>query len=216
MHRQLAHPLPDLRRRCGERVVVVQLEPKHARCLRCTEPAGVQHAERDRHLPEDVAGHPLADQALHAVGEPEHLDPTLEEAEQRPRVTLVHGGLAGSERDVRHDPGQPVALGRLEIREDCDLTDLLRRHHEMHHPCRLPSCCSRWSALGTTKWRSPPVPLNNAQASCTAFIFRASSGRTRSPLHGGWLPAPGRCTSRRSRRQGRQPRSACCSWPPAR
>ena len=97
----------------------------------------MEHAEGDRHLPEDVTGPPLADHALHAVDAPEHLEPTLEDAEQRPSVTLVHGGLAGNERDVRHCPGEPVAFGRLEVREDRDPTDLLRRHHEMHHLRRL-------------------------------------------------------------------------------
>ena len=55
--------------------------------------------------------------AFHAVDESEHLDPTLEEAEKRPRVTLVHSELAGNERDVRHHPRKPVALGRLQVRE---------------------------------------------------------------------------------------------------
>ena len=114
-------------------LVVVQLDPEDARRLRCAEPAGVEHSERDRHLPEDVAGLPLADHALHAVDEPDHLDPTLEDAEQRPLVTLVHGVLARRERDVRRHPGKPVAFGRLEVREHRDPTDLLRRHHEMHH-----------------------------------------------------------------------------------
>ena len=103
VHREAAHLLGDLRRGGDERVVVVQIEPEHARRLRCAEPARVKDSERDRHLPEDVAGHPLADHAVHAVDAPEHLDPTLEQAEQRPLVTLVHGGLAGHERDVRHD-----------------------------------------------------------------------------------------------------------------
>ena len=110
----------------------MQLDPEHARRLRRAEPARVEHPERDRHLPEDVAGLPLADHALHAVDAPDHLEPTLEDAEQRPRVTLVHGELARNERDVRHHPGEPVAFGRLEVREHCDPADLLRRHHGRH------------------------------------------------------------------------------------
>ena len=94
--RQEAHPLPDLRRDGRDGVVVVRLDPEHARRLRCAEPAGVAHPERDRHLPEDVTGLPLADHALHAVDEHDHLDPTLEHAEQRPLVALVHGELAGA------------------------------------------------------------------------------------------------------------------------
>ena len=122
--------LSDLRRGGGECLVVVQLEPEHARGLRGAEPAGVQHSERDRHLPEDVTRLPLADHALDAVDDPEHVEPALEDAEQRPRVTLVHGELAGNESDVRHHPGEPVAFGRLEVREHRDAADLLCRHHE--------------------------------------------------------------------------------------
>src|SRR5439155_17818838 len=112
--------------------VVVQIDAEHARRLRCAEPARMEHSKRDRHLPEDVTGPPLADHAVDAVDESVHLDPTLEDAEQCPRVTLVHRGLAGNERDVRYHPGKPVAFGRLEVREHCNPTDLLRRHHEKH------------------------------------------------------------------------------------
>ena len=90
----------------------------------------MEHSERDRHLPEDVTGLPLADHALDAVDDPEHLEPALEDAEQRARVTLVHGELAGNERDVRHHPGEPLAFGRLEVHEHGDAADLLCRHHE--------------------------------------------------------------------------------------
>ena len=120
-------------------MVVVQLDPEYARRLRGAEPAGVEHSERDRHLPEDVAGPPLADHALDSVDDPEHLEPTLEDAEQRPRVTLVHGRLAGNERDVRHHPGKPVAFVGLEVREYCDPPDLLRRHHGCINRCPLSS-----------------------------------------------------------------------------
>ena len=137
VQRQQAHPFRNFRRSGSERVVVLQLDPKHARRLRCAESTRVEHAEGDRHLTEDVAGPPLADNTLHAVDAPDHFEPTLEDAEQCPSVTLVHSGLAGNERDVRHCPGEPVAFGRLEVREHCDPTDLLRRHHELHHLCRL-------------------------------------------------------------------------------
>ncbi len=97
----------------------------------------VEHSERDRHLPEDVTGTPLADHALHAIDKPVHLDPTLEDAEQCPRITLVHSGLAGNEGDVRHQPGQPLAFSRLEVREHRYPSDLLRRHHEIRRLCSL-------------------------------------------------------------------------------
>ena len=54
--RQERDPLPDARRRCGKRLKVVELDPENARGLRRAEPARVEHSERDRHLPEDVAG----------------------------------------------------------------------------------------------------------------------------------------------------------------
>ena len=137
VQRQQAHPFRNLGRSGSERVVVLQFDPKHARRLRCAESARVEHAEGDRHLPEDVTWPPFADHTFHAVDAPEHLEPTVEDAEQCPSVTLVHSGLAGNKRDVRHCPGEPVELGRLEVREHRDLTDLLRRHHEMHHLRRL-------------------------------------------------------------------------------
>jgi hypothetical protein len=86
----------------------------------------VEHPEGDRHLTEDIPGYPLADDVLDPVDPPDHLEPPLEDAEQRPCVALVHGGLAGRERDVRHHPRKPVAF--LEVREHLDATDLLRRH----------------------------------------------------------------------------------------
>ena len=92
----------------------------------------MEHPERDRHLPEDVARLSLADHALHAVDAPDHLESTFEHTEQRPRVAFVHSRLAGGERDVRHHSGKPVAFGWLEVREHGDPADLLRRHHELH------------------------------------------------------------------------------------
>ena len=64
-----------------------------------------------------------------AANPPDHLEPSLEEAEQRLRVALVHSGLAGNERDVRHNPSKPFAFGLLEVREHLDSADLLPRHH---------------------------------------------------------------------------------------
>ncbi len=64
-----ADPLPDLRRDGGEGAVVVRLEPEDAGGLRRPVPGGLGHPERDRQLADDVAGPPLADDALHAVDE---------------------------------------------------------------------------------------------------------------------------------------------------
>src|SRR5262249_26969100 len=113
----------------GERLVIVELDPEHPSLLCRSEPGGMEHSEGDRHLPEDVAGLALADDALDAVGSPQPLDSARQDAEQRPSVTLVDGELAGNERDVRRRPGKPVAFGRLEVREHSEPTDLLRCHH---------------------------------------------------------------------------------------
>ena len=133
--RQDAHPLgrpPARHRRDG--VVVVRLDPEEARRLSRPEPGRMGHSERHRHLPEDVAGPPFADHALFAVDELHHLDPTLEHAEERPLVPLVHRVLPGAERDVGRDTTEPLAVGRLEIREHLEPPDLLRGHHAS---CRL-------------------------------------------------------------------------------
>ena len=143
MHREAADLLGDLRRGGDERVVVVQIEPEDARRLRCAEPTGVKDSERDRHLPEHVAGIPLSDHAVDAVGAPVHRDPALEQSEQCALVAFVHDGLAWNESDVRDHAGKPVALGLVELREHLDPTDLLRRHHETAPPLPVASRISR-------------------------------------------------------------------------
>ena len=75
-------------------------------------PTGKAVAERDRHLPEDVARLPPADDALDPVDELDRLDAALEHREQRPLVALVHRVLAGREADVGRGAGEPLALGR--------------------------------------------------------------------------------------------------------
>jgi hypothetical protein len=82
------------------------------------------------HLPDDVAGVPLADDALDPVDELDRLDATLEHGEQRPLAAFVHGVLAGDEADVGRHPGELHELLRLERCEQRDRADLLRRHHE--------------------------------------------------------------------------------------
>ena len=91
------------------------------------------HSERDRDLSEDVTGLPFADDALHAVDEPDRLDPTLQQAEQRPLVPLVNRVLARGERDVGRDTTEPLAIGRLERREHLEPPDLLRGHQAGSH-----------------------------------------------------------------------------------
>ena len=61
---ELADLLADLGRDRGDRVVVVRLDPHHARRLGGPEADREDGAERDRHLAEDVARLALADDAL--------------------------------------------------------------------------------------------------------------------------------------------------------
>ncbi len=71
----------------------------------------------------------LADDALDAVDEPDRLDAAVEHAEERTLVAFVHGVVACDEPDVGGNTAQAVTIGRLESREDRDLTDLVGRHH---------------------------------------------------------------------------------------
>ena len=126
---ELPHACPHIRCDGGDGVVVVRLDLEDARRLRCPQPGGVAHSERDRHLPEDVTGPPLADHALNAVDDTDHLHPTLEHAEQSPLVPFVHGVLAGDERDVGSNTTEPLTIGRIERREHLEPPDLLQGHH---------------------------------------------------------------------------------------
>src|SRR5262249_36761806 len=140
------------------------------RRLRRAKPGGVEQSERDRHLPEDVTGLPLTDHALHAVDEPEHLDPPPQDAEQRARVTLMDGELAGSEGDVRDYAGKPLAFGPPAIRENSEPTDLLGRHHESNASpfglcARLArSARSNEGSRGTSRGQFPSGSQTNADS----------------------------------------------------
>ena len=127
--RQPADLLADVRRHGRDRVVVVRLDPHDARLLRRAEPDREHRPERDRHLAEDVPRAALADDALDPVDELDRLDATLEHGEERALAALVRRVLARHEADVGRGPGKPLAVGRLESREDRDPADLLRRHH---------------------------------------------------------------------------------------
>ena len=86
--------------------------------------------------PKTSPGLALADGALDAVDELDDLDATLEQAEERALVALVRGVLARREADVGCGAGEPLALRRVEPREDRDPGDLLGRHHDGQRYCR--------------------------------------------------------------------------------
>ena len=159
-------------------------------------PTGVEHSERDRHLSEYLARLPLADYALHAVDPSDHLDPPFEDAEQRPFVTLVHGVLTRHERDVRDDPGEPFAIGRLEVCEDGDLTDLVRRHHERHTGDRLESVLQ--SVIGTPEATDPVFSPRAAQRDAVQFVH-GDWRRSRKPQRLSLVGKPTRPPPRRTR-----------------
>ena len=115
-------------------MVVVRLDPHDARRLGRPEADREDRPEHDRHLAEDVAGLPLADDALDPVDELDRLDPTLEHGEERPLVALVRRVLARHEADVAAARAEPLALGRLEAREDREPPDLLRGDHASRRP----------------------------------------------------------------------------------
>ena len=168
--RQETHPLPDLRRGGDERVVVVQIDPEHARRLRCAEPAGVEHPERDRHLRRRrhraSARRSRCRRRRRACAPRSDPRGRRTAPARRPRSRRTRR----DERDVRHDPGKPVAFGRLEVREHGDATDLLRRHHQMRRRCK------------PRLWRNPP-PMATAlrraghrAASANALLHGLAAG----------------------------------------
>ena len=111
-------PAPLLRCCCGELLVVGQIDPEHARRLRRAK-AKSRQGRRVRTRPSSPRGDPRAPPA-DDVSTPStlcHLDPSREESEQGGRITLVHSGLAGHEREIGDHSGEPVGLGGRDIRE---------------------------------------------------------------------------------------------------
>jgi hypothetical protein len=124
----------DVGRDSGDAVIVVSLDPEDPRALGGAEAHGEDGSERDRHLAEDVAGAPRADDPLDPVHELHRLDPAVEQPEERSLRAGVRRVLARVERDVGRDACEPLALVELEPGEDRDGTDLLGRHHRRPPP----------------------------------------------------------------------------------
>jgi hypothetical protein len=119
----------DLRHHGRYGVVVVGVDPHYARRLGGAEPDREHGPERDRDLSEDVAGQSLPEHALDPVDEPGRLDATLEHGEEGSLGALVRRVLARHEADVGGHSGEPLALGRVQAREERDAGDLLGGHH---------------------------------------------------------------------------------------
>jgi hypothetical protein len=116
----------------------------------------------------------------------------------------MHGGLTGNERDVRHHPGKPIAYGRLEVREHCDPTDLLRRHHETHLHRRLSSVQHPVAATERPNGVHVRCRSDTAPRSRVAFIPRVVRRWLGVPAAD--IDAAGRDTTRSQGRVGREPR----------
>ena len=126
---QLAHLTAHVRRDGGHRVVVARLDAHHARLLRRAEPDREHRPQRDRHLAEDVARAPLADDPVQAVDRLDRLDAAVDQGEEGTLVTLLRRELARQQRDVRRHAREPLASGRIELGEDRDTRYLIGRDH---------------------------------------------------------------------------------------
>ena len=96
--REPADLLRDVGLDRGDGVVVVRLEPQHARRLAArAEADGEDRSERDRHFAEEVADVAFADDARDPVDELDRLDLAAEDGEERTLASFVRGVLAGCE-----------------------------------------------------------------------------------------------------------------------
>ena len=146
--RKLADRLRELGVLRGHAMVVVSVDLHHARLLRRAKPHREHGAQRDRHLPEDVASVAFADHALDPLGSHDRLDAAVQYREEGPLAPLVRRVLAGFEADVGRAPRKPLAGDRVERREDLDLPDLLGGNHRRpryrawcHWPALPPRAC---------------------------------------------------------------------------
>ena len=105
-----APTLGDDRIEGRDSVVVVRLDSHDARLNGRAEPGRMGGAERDRHLAEDVARQPLADDLLDPVDELDRLEPALEHGEEGAVVALVDGEVARRKADVRRHAREPLLL----------------------------------------------------------------------------------------------------------
>ena len=174
--------LADVRRHRGDRVVVVRLDPHHARRLGRAEADGKDRAERDRHLAEDVSQLALADDPLDAVDQLDRLDPPLEHREERALRPLVRRVLALHEADVGGGPREPLAVRRVEPGEDRHAADVVLRDHDptlLRRPPTGPGMYGQYAR---------PVGEASFEIEIDGGILRGHRGGTGAPallLHGG-------------------------------
>jgi hypothetical protein len=129
MAREAADLLPHVGLDREQRVVVVRLDPHHARALGRAEAHRERRAERDRHLAEDVARGARADHSLDPVDELDRVDRSAEHREERVLAAFGDGPLTRQETDVGRRARDPLPRGGAEVGEHLDVPHLLRRHH---------------------------------------------------------------------------------------
>jgi len=178
--------LGDVWRHGRDGVIVVRLDPHDARLLGRPKADGEHGPERDRNLPEDVPRVALADDSLDPVDELDRLYPTLEHGEERALPTLVHRVLVRREADIGRYSGKPLAVTRIESREDGDLTDLIRRHHPCHRRPDSVRASSGAPADGEQAWSRPARHITG-QRYCVA-ADGACGASTRALLARGSYP----------------------------
>ena len=128
--RQRTEPHPDFGRRGRDRVVLASLDAHHARRLGSAEAHRERRPERDWHLAEEVAHTPSAEYALDPIDEPDRLDASFEDREQRALLARVDRELARYEPDVRRASREPFALDLADIGEERDAGDLFWCQHD--------------------------------------------------------------------------------------
>jgi hypothetical protein len=126
---ELADLLAKVRHHGRDGVVVVGLDPHHARFLRRAKADREHRPQHDRHLAEDVPGEALADDALDPVDGLDRLDAAVEHGEDRALVALVGSIFPRHQANVRRHPRKLLSLGCVQRREGVDFADLLRGHH---------------------------------------------------------------------------------------
>ena len=115
----------------------MRLDPQHPRLGSSAETDRKHSPKHDRHLTEDVARQPLPNNTLDSINEPHSLDPALKDSEEGTIIALVGCVLARHKPDIRSHTRKPLLLVRVEHRENLDLGDLLRRHHDATS-CAMP------------------------------------------------------------------------------
>jgi hypothetical protein len=108
--RQRAHLQGHVVRDRRDRVVLLRIDPHHARHLHRTVSAGKRGPEGNRHLTEDRAGKPKAEPALDPIDRLHDLDLAGEDGEQRALSAFGDGELSGTEVEVRGGASESFQL----------------------------------------------------------------------------------------------------------